>query len=179
LRVAVNIAPRQAMQPHFADTVRQALAESGFAGDRLLLELTEAALLRGADTLARSLEMIRSLGVHVALDDFGAGLATLAGLRGLPISEIKIDRSFVRSLPGLPEDRLAVETILRLAQRMQLRALAVGVENAAQWAWLKEQGCDAAQGWLIGKPVDGTGLPGVIGTLRRARGQFAAAAPTA
>jgi EAL domain-containing protein (putative c-di-GMP-specific phosphodiesterase class I) len=72
-----------------------------------------------------------------------------------------------------------VETILRLAQQMQLRTLAVGVENAAQWAWLKEQGCDAAQGWLIGKPVEGAELPGVIGTLRRARGQFVATAPTA
>jgi EAL domain-containing protein (putative c-di-GMP-specific phosphodiesterase class I)/DNA-binding response OmpR family regulator len=179
LRVAVNIAPRQAMQPHFAETVRQALAESGFAGDRLLLELTEAAMLRGAETLSRSLETIRSLGVQVAVDDFGAGLATLAGLRGLPISEIKIDRSFVRPLPGLPEDRLAVETILRLAQQMQLRTLAVGVENAAQWAWLKEQGCDAAQGWLIGKPVEGAELPGAIGALRRARGQFAVDAANA
>jgi EAL domain-containing protein (putative c-di-GMP-specific phosphodiesterase class I) len=178
LRVAVNIAPRQAMQPHFAETVRQAIAESGLAGDRLLLEITEVALLRGADTLAASLEAIRSLGVRLAVDDFGAGLATLAGLRRLPISEIKIDRSFVRPLPGMAEDRLAVETILRLAQQMQLRTSAVGVENEAQWAWLKEQGCDTAQGWLIAKPVEGTELPGVIGALRRARGQFAAAAAT-
>jgi EAL domain-containing protein (putative c-di-GMP-specific phosphodiesterase class I)/DNA-binding response OmpR family regulator len=178
LRVAVNIAPRQAMQPHFAETVRQALTESGFAGDRLLLELTEAALLRGADTLTHALATIRSLGVHVAVDDFGAGLATLAGLRGLPISEIKIERSFVRPLPGSPEDRLAVETILRLARQMRLRTLAVGVEHAAQWAWLKEQGCDGAQGWLIGKPVEGSELPGAIGALRRARGQFAVTAAT-
>jgi EAL domain-containing protein (putative c-di-GMP-specific phosphodiesterase class I)/CheY-like chemotaxis protein len=179
LRVAVNIAPRQAMQPHFAETVRQAIAESGLAGDRLLLEITEVALLRGADTLAASLEAIRSLGVRLAVDDFGAGLATLAGLRRLPISEIKIDRSFVRPLPGMAEDRLAVETILRLAQQMQLRTSAVGVENEAQWAWLKEQGCDTAQGWLIAKPVEGTELPGVIGALRRGRGQFAVDAATA
>jgi EAL domain-containing protein (putative c-di-GMP-specific phosphodiesterase class I)/CheY-like chemotaxis protein len=176
LRVAVNISPRQALQPRFAETVRQALAESGFPGDRLMLELSEATLLRQADGLTPSLEAIRTLGVEIAVDDFGAGLTTLASLRSLPITEIKIDRSFVRTLPGAPEDRLAVETVLRLARQMGLRTMAVGVENAAQWAWLKEQGCDAAQGWLIGKPVEASELAGTIGTLRRSRGQFAPAA---
>jgi EAL domain-containing protein (putative c-di-GMP-specific phosphodiesterase class I)/DNA-binding response OmpR family regulator len=178
LRVAVNVSPRQATQSGFADTVRQALAESGCAGDRLVLELGEAALLRDAGTLADTLQSLRTLGVEIAVDDFGAGLTTLASLRRLPIREIKIDRSFVRPLPGTREDRLAVETVLQLARSMQLRTVAVGVENAAQWAWLKEQGCDAAQGWLIGRPVEGAELPATIGALRRARGQFATA-PTA
>ena len=172
LRVAVNASPRQVSQPRFVDTVRQALAESGLAGDRLVIELSEGALLREARAVSQTLEALRTLGVQLCVDDFGAGLATLASLRGLPITEIKIDRSFVRALPGTAEDRMAVETVLRLAHQMGLRATAVGVENAAQWAWLKEQGCNAAQGWLIGKPVEGTELAPTIAALRRARGQF-------
>jgi len=173
LRVAVNASPRQVSQPRFVDTVRQALAESGLAGDRLVIELSEGALLREARAVSQTLEALRTLGVQLCVDDFGAGLATLASLRGLPITEIKIDRSFVRALPGTAEDRMAVETVLRLAHQMGLRATAVGVENAAQWAWLKEQGCDAAQGWLIGKPVEGHELAATVASLRKARGQFA------
>ena len=173
LRVAVNASPRQVSQPRFVDTVRQALAESGLAGERLVIELSEGALLREARSLAQTLEGLRTLGVQLCVDDFGAGLATLASLRGLPITEIKIDRSFVRALPGATEDRMAVETVLRLAHQMGLRVTAVGVENTAQWAWLREQGCDAAQGWLVGKPVEGAELAAAVGALRRARGQFA------
>ena len=173
LRVAVNASPAQVGNPHFVETVRQALAESGLAGDRLVIELSEAALLRDPRAIAQTLEALRTLGVQACVDDFGAGLATLASLRGLPIGEIKIDRSFVHALPGTPEDRMAVETVLRLASRMGLRTTAVGVENAAQWAWLREQGCDAAQGWLVGKPVEAHELVATIAALRRARGQFA------
>jgi len=129
--------------------------------------------------MSRPLSNCRDLLRLGLLHDFGAGLATLAHLRGLPISEIKIDRGFVRALPGTPEDRLAVETILRLAQPLKLRTVAVGVENTAQWAWLKEQGCDAAQGWLIGRPVESADLAATIGSLRRARGQFAEPGATA
>ena len=175
LRVAVNATPRQVAQARFIDTVRQALAESGLAGERLAIEVSESVLLRDARGLAQTLEALRTLGVQVCIDDFGAGLATLASLRGLPISEIKIDRSFVHALPGTPQERLAVETVLRLAHQMDLRATAVGVENAAQWAWLREQGCDAAQGWLIGRPVEAAELVATIASLRKARGQFAEA----
>jgi EAL domain-containing protein (putative c-di-GMP-specific phosphodiesterase class I) len=174
LRVAVNVTPRQVRHPGFAANVRQALAENGMPGDQLVLELGEAALLaRDPGSLTETLQALRTLGVEIAIDDFGAGLGTLASLRSLPVTEIKIDRGFVRPLPGTGEDRLAVETVLRLAHQLRLRTVAVGVENAAQWAWLKEQGCDAAQGWLIGRPVESTDLPATIGALRRARGTFA------
>ncbi len=177
LRVSVNVSPRQMLNEHFIDTVRQALSESGLAADRLSLEVGESALLREAKGLHATLESLRTIGVGVCLDDFGAGLATLASLRGLPISEIKIDRSFVRPLPGTPEDRMAVQTVIGLAHQLGLRAIAVGVEHAAQWAWLKEQGCDAAQGWLIGKPVEAEGLVETIAALRRGRGHFVEPAP--
>jgi len=173
LRVSVNISPHQLLQESFIDTMRQALSESGLSADRIAVEISESALLRDASTLRTAFESLRTLGVCICVDDFGAGLATMASLRGLPINEIKIDRSFVRSLPGTTEDRMAVETVLRLAHQLGLRAIAIGVENQAQWAWLKEQGCDAAQGWLIGKPVEAAQLIETIADLRRSRGQFA------
>jgi EAL domain-containing protein (putative c-di-GMP-specific phosphodiesterase class I) len=99
----------------------------------------------------------------------------VAALRDLPVQELKIDRMFIRALPGTPQDRMAVETVLQLAQRLGLRTVAVGVEHTAQWAWLKEQGCDAAQGWLIGKPVEADGFVDAIAALRRGKATFTGA----
>ncbi len=176
LRISVNVSAGQLVKGPLVDVVRQSLAESGLPGDRLTLEIGESAISGNADDVRAVLESLRNLGVTICVDDFGAGLATVAHLRNLPIQEIKIDRSFVRSLPGGAEDRLAVETVLRLARQLGLRTIAVGVETAAQWSWLKEQGCDAAQGWLIGKPLEADQLLEAVGHLRRKHGKFAEAA---
>ena len=174
LRVSVNVSPRQLQHGRLLDTVKCALSESGLSGEHLAIELPETALLRDGAEVRSTLEGLRSLGVGVCVDDFGAGLSTLAGLRNQPVDEIKIDRSFIRPLPGSTEDRLAVDTVLRLAHQLGWRAVAVGVEHAAQWAWLKDQGCDAAQGWLIGRPVEADAVIETIAAVRRRRGQFEA-----
>jgi EAL domain-containing protein (putative c-di-GMP-specific phosphodiesterase class I) len=174
LRVSVNVSPRQLTHGRLVETVRRALSESGVSGDQLAIELPESALLHDDGGLRLALEALRTLGVAVCVDDFGAGLATLAMLRGQPIDEIKIDRSFIRPLPGSTDDRLAVDTVLKLAHRLGWRALAMGVEHAAQWIWLKDQGCDAAQGWLMGRPVEADAFLDTVALLRRTRGQFTA-----
>ena len=176
LRMAVNVTPRQASTPRFIEAVRQALAESGLAGSRLVLELGEQLLLQDREALLNTLQAIRSLGVELCLDNYGSGFTSLDSLRRLPVNEIKLSRDLVQPLPGAPSDRAAVQAMLSMAHAMGLRASAVGVENASQWAWLKEQGCDAAQGWLIGKPVEARELPTSIAGLRRLRGRFAEAA---
>ncbi len=172
LRVSVNATPHQLLQADFAAMVQRSLAEGGLSGERLVVEVPERAIATREPQLARTLESLRSMGVTVAVDDFGAGLATVAALRDLAVQELKIDRMFIRALPGTPQDRMAVETVLQLAQRLGLRTVAVGVEHAAQWAWLKEQGCDAAQGWLIGRPVEADHFVEAIAALRRAKSAF-------
>jgi EAL domain-containing protein (putative c-di-GMP-specific phosphodiesterase class I) len=172
LRVSVNASPGQLRQGRLVELVRRSLSESGLSGEQLAIDLPESALLHDPHELRSTLETLRTLGVGVCVDDFGAGLSTLALLRGQPLDEIKIDRSFIRPLPGTTDDRLAVDTVLKLAHRLGWRAVAMGVEHAAQWSWLKEQGCDAAQGWLVGKPVEADAFLDTVATLRRARGQF-------
>jgi EAL domain-containing protein (putative c-di-GMP-specific phosphodiesterase class I) len=175
--VSVNASTGQLRQGRLVELVRRALSESGLSGDQLAIDLPESALLHEPHELRSALEALRTLGVSVCVDDFGAGLATLALLRGQPLDEIKIDRSFIRPLPGTTDDRLAVDTVLKLAHRLGWRSVAMGVENAAQWSWLKDQGCDAAQGWLMGKPVEPETFVDTVATLRRARGQFGGGPP--
>ncbi|MCE9620421.1 MAG: EAL domain-containing protein [Planctomycetes bacterium] len=167
LRIAVNIAANQLANPRFVDAVRGALAESGVLAGQLAMEISEAAILSNPRAFGGPLKTLRNLGVTLCVDDFGVGVATLANLRTLPVSELKMDRSFIRTLPGTAQDRSVVQTMISLGRQLQLRMVAVGVESLAQWAWLKENGCDAAQGWLIGKATAGDGIPELVGKIRR------------
>lgn len=177
LRMAVNVTPRQASNPRFAEMVRHALAESGLSGSRLVLELGEQLLLHDRETLLDTMQAIRSLGVELCLDNYGSGFTSLESLRRFPVSEIKLCRDFVQPLPGNASDRAGVKAMLSMAQALGLRTTAVGIEHASQWSWLKEQGCDAAQGWLIGRPVEASELPANLAELRRLRGRFGETAP--
>jgi hypothetical protein len=97
----------------------------------------------------------------------GVGVATLANMKALPVSELKIDRSFIRTLPGTAQDRMMVQTMLALSKQLNVRMIAVGVENITQWAWLNEHHCDGAQGWLIGKAVGTEEFPELVGKIRQ------------
>jgi diguanylate cyclase (GGDEF)-like protein/PAS domain S-box-containing protein len=155
LHVTVNVSVRQASRPDLVDAVVLALVEAGLPPQALALELTEGVLIEGDPTTIRQLRQLRDMGVQLGIDDFGTGYSSLTYLKRLPVSFLKIDRSFVSDMVDDPSDREIVAAVIRLAQTLGLVTIAEGVEDAAQLALLRELGCDQAQGYLFGRPQPG------------------------
>ena len=151
--VSVNVSARNLETPGFADFVAGLLAEHGTPAERLLLEVTETALAGDAETAANAVRDLAGLGIQIAVDDFGIGYTSMAQLRGLPITEIKIDRAFVRDVVDDPQSRAIVRSMITLAHGLGSRVTAEGVESPQVSAWLAEAGCDEAQGYLYSRPV--------------------------
>lgn len=155
LRINVNLSPTQLHHPGLvADTVR-VLEASGLAPGTLCLEVTESALIGADDELLEPLRRLAALGVDIALDDFGTGYSNLANLRRLPVSVLKLDRSFTQGMqqqPANPVDLKIVEGIVALAHSLELAVTVEGVETGVQAAQLRDLGCDTAQGWYYARP---------------------------
>ncbi|WP_269453188.1 putative bifunctional diguanylate cyclase/phosphodiesterase [Yinghuangia sp. ASG 101] len=147
--VAVNISARDIHAPAFADTVAAGLRRYGLPADALHLEITERVLFEEPQRAAGNLDALRELGVRLSLDDFGTGYSSFVHLRHIPVSEIKIDRSFVARLTVDEDDAAIVRSTVDLAHSLGLRVVAEGVEDDATWDRLRDLGCDSAQGWLI------------------------------
>ncbi|WP_436735771.1 putative bifunctional diguanylate cyclase/phosphodiesterase [Streptomyces sp. BBFR102] len=155
VRINVNVSPMQLHHPGLvADTV-DILEREGLEPGALCLELTESALIGADDDLLKPLRRLAEMGVDIALDDFGTGYSNLANLRRLPVSVLKLDRSFTRGMqqyPADPVDRKIVEGIVALAHSLDLSVTVEGVETGAQADALRELGCDTAQGWFYARP---------------------------
>jgi EAL domain-containing protein (putative c-di-GMP-specific phosphodiesterase class I) len=156
--VSVNISATDVTRSGLVAEVVRALASSGLAPERLIIELTEHAVVQDVPAAAQVLGALRELGVGVALDDFGTGYSSLFYLRELPISEVKIDRTFTTNLDTSDEDAAIVESIVRLAHAVGITAVAEGVERDAQASVLRSLGCPCAQGYLWGAPDDSAEL---------------------
>jgi diguanylate cyclase (GGDEF)-like protein len=167
VRIAVNVSSHQVRRPGLVQAVERALRDSGLAPDQLELELTESAFLHDEPKVIEVLSALKRLGVRLALDDFGTGYSSLSHLVGFSIDAIKIDRSFVA---GIGSDRNAegvIAAVLAMAKRLGLFVTAEGVETEVQRAFLKELGCDAVQGFLLGRPVEPGELAKILRTRRR------------
>jgi EAL domain-containing protein (putative c-di-GMP-specific phosphodiesterase class I) len=160
LPVSVNIAPSQFRRGDLVDQVHMALGEAGLPGRLLTLEAPEGVLSSGTGDAVAQLEAVRAAGASVAIDDFGTGIDGIACLHRCPADEVKLDRSVVARLPGSAEDRATLDLVQRHARRLGARCVAEGIERADQWALLSERGWDAAQGWLVSRPIDGADVPG-------------------
>lgn len=152
LSLAVNVSARQFRQASFVDQVRTTLEHFGLDPCRLDLELTESLLLDDIDDTVAKMTSLKALGVGFALDDFGTGYSSLDYLKRLPLSQLKIDRSFVKDLLTDPCDAAIVSAILALARSFGLKVIAEGVETEAQREFLNRIGCGAFQGFLFGRP---------------------------
>ena len=152
LSISVNVAARQLADPAFAEEVATAITRSKLDPSRLVLELTETALMHADDVSNRNLERLQQLGVHIAIDDFGTGYSSLAYLARLPIDVLKIDRSFVEQCDRRDDGLRLVETIIRLGHGLDLSVVAEGVERESQLEELRGVGCDGVQGFLLGRP---------------------------
>ncbi|MFF0017340.1 putative bifunctional diguanylate cyclase/phosphodiesterase [Streptomyces sp. NPDC005374] len=147
--VAVNVSPRDVHTPGFAGSVAARLARHGVPAGSLQLEITEHVLLEDPSRAADTLAALTAHGVKMSLDDFGTGYSSLVHLRRLPVSELKIDRSFVAKLAVDTEDAEIVRCTVDLAHSLGLLVVAEGVEDDETWERLRDMGCDAVQGWLV------------------------------
>jgi diguanylate cyclase (GGDEF)-like protein/PAS domain S-box-containing protein len=153
LGIAVNVSGRQLRETDFVDLVKTALRTHGLAAKQLCLEITETALIEEAAEARDALEEIAALGVHIALDDFGTGYSSLAHLRQFPVDVLKIDRSFVDRLETSDRDREIVAAVTAMAHVLKMTVVGEGIETDGQLKQLTDLGCDAAQGYLLARPL--------------------------
>jgi diguanylate cyclase (GGDEF)-like protein/PAS domain S-box-containing protein len=154
LKVAVNVSALQFQQADFVDRVAAALAAANLPGALLELELTESILVRDAGEALLRLYALSQLGVKLAIDDFGTGYSSLAYLKRFPIGKLKIDKSFIRSLPGDDSDAAIVRAVIQMARALNLKVNAEGVETEPQRNFLAQEGCDELQGFLFAPALD-------------------------
>jgi diguanylate cyclase (GGDEF)-like protein len=151
--LTVNLSVRQLQHPGLVETLSDRLRSAGIETRRLVLEVTESSLMANPDANIETLEQLSTLGIRLAMDDFGTGYASLNYLKRLPVDILKIDRSFIKGLPEDEDDATLVTTMMALGQSLGLEIVAEGVETLAQEAFLKRYGCQQVQGFLYSKPV--------------------------
>jgi predicted signal transduction protein with EAL and GGDEF domain len=153
LTMAVNVSAMEFGRASFITRLRRALDDTEADPDWIELEITESALMQSLPELVERLGDIARMGVRLALDDFGTGYSSLGYLKRLPLNSLKIDKSFVRDLPGDKEDEAIVCATLSMAKALELKVVAEGVELTGQRAFLADLGCDEIQGWLVARPM--------------------------
>jgi diguanylate cyclase (GGDEF)-like protein len=154
LRMAVNLSTRNLIDPSLVVFVVEKLGELGLPADALILEITESAIMSNPERAKAVLESLHAMGVVISVDDFGTGYSSLAYLSQLPVSELKIDRSFVQGMMENSSNITIVNATVDLGHNLGLQVVAEGVENASELAALRSIGCDTAQGYLLSKPVN-------------------------
>jgi EAL domain-containing protein (putative c-di-GMP-specific phosphodiesterase class I) len=152
--VAINVSALQFQQPQFIERVAAVLATSQLPPQLLELELTESILVRDADEALQRLQSLARIGVRLSIDDFGTGYSSLAYLKRFPIDKLKIDRSFIKGLPGDDSDGAIVVAILQMARALGMRVIAEGVETEGQRQFLLDSGCHEFQGFLYAPALD-------------------------
>lgn len=152
--VAINLSKKQLRDPLLAEEITTALKASGLEGRHLALEVTEESVISDLDSAGKVLHTVKKLGVCVHMDDFGTGFSALSFLHKLPIDAMKIDRAFIAMLGQEPEYDAIVYAVLALAERLDKKVIAEGVETEHQVKQLTDLGCDFIQGYHITKPMD-------------------------
>jgi diguanylate cyclase (GGDEF)-like protein len=162
LYVSVNTSPREFVSPGFANRVARVLERTGLPARRLVLEITETLLVSRASEPSQAMADLKALGVGLSIDDFGTGYSSLAYLKEFPLDFLKIDRCFVKEIGASPRDEAIVAAIVELGHLMGLKVVAEGVETDGQLGFLRERGCDAVQGYLLGRPVPAGEIPDLV-----------------
>jgi len=167
LSVGVNVSPAEFRRRELVSEVRAVLAETGLQPSRLKLEILETALMDDHETTLETLQALRSLGVKLAIDDFGAGYSSMRYLRDFPIDTLKIDRSFVAEVDKDPRAVAIIRSLVSLAHGLGIEVVAEGVETIPQLKLLLEAGCDRAQGFLFARPMPAEALPPYVASLEQ------------
>ena len=153
MSLSVNASGRQLADDHFVEDVRAALVASGLAPELLVVEITESVLLRDEDAVLSRLEALKALGVRLAIDDFGAGYASLGYLRRYPVDVLKVDLSFTSDLATAGRPGALAEAVVRIGAALDLETIAEGVEHGRQVEALQALSCEYGQGYLFARPL--------------------------
>ncbi len=154
VKIAVNLSPRQFQQQNLVTLIAEVLRETGLPPTLLELEVTEGIVMENVDVAISTLNLLREWGISFAIDDFGTGYSSLQYLKQLPLDALKIDRAFIKDLPGNQEDAAIAAATLSMAHSLGLKVVAEGVETTDQLEFLKKYNCEIAQGYLFCKPVN-------------------------
>jgi EAL domain-containing protein (putative c-di-GMP-specific phosphodiesterase class I) len=154
IRMTVNVSSIQFRQDNFVESVLGILRDTGLDPNYLQLELTEGTIMQDSGNTIKKLQSLQSMGIQVAIDDFGTGYSSLNYLKRFPLSALKIDYSFMKDVVTSPTDQAIVNAIVSLAHNFNLKVIAEGVEKSKQLSFLRECGCEGAQGNLICPPVN-------------------------
>jgi diguanylate cyclase (GGDEF)-like protein/PAS domain S-box-containing protein len=171
LAIAVNLSPRNLLDVQFPNEVQTLLDNSGVEPSLLEFEITESTMLADPVRTKQILERLSEMGIRLSIDDFGTGYSSLAYLRGLPVNEIKIDRSFVMNMDSSPDDATIVRSTIDLGRNLGLDVVAEGVETEAIWDRLGALGCTVAQGYFLSRPVPPEELRAWVTERRRMLGR--------
>ncbi|MCP5208752.1 MAG: EAL domain-containing protein [Hahellaceae bacterium] len=167
-RVAVNISARQLRDQGLFECVQSVLAGTGILPERLELEMTESMLMEDVSHVLTVLNKIKKLGVRISIDDFGTGYSSLSYLSQFPLDTLKIDRSFIQSLPGQANDEQIVQAIIAIAHSLSLGVIAEGVETQAQRDFLVSLGCEEIQGFYFARPLQAMSAANMVRNHRAA-----------
>ena len=152
--ISVNLSPQQFSDTALCSRIQDILTETGIPPELLDLEITETALMDNIDIAVSTLEQLRQIGLTIAIDDFGTGYSSLSQLKCLPVDTLKIDRSFISGVADEDDsDQKIVEAIIAMANKLQLKIVAEGIETAEQLAFLEQNECACGQGYLFDKPL--------------------------
>jgi diguanylate cyclase (GGDEF)-like protein len=154
LTININASPREIADKQYVRRVTDALDAAALPGDALTIELTETALMTDPATALRHLQLLKDVGVGLAVDDFGTGYSSLSYLRQFPVDQVKIDRAFVAGVNRSTEDRAVVKAIIQLGRALHLEVVAEGIENGAQLRALRRLGCHLGQGYHLYRPLE-------------------------
>ena len=155
-RLAVNLAPKSVTDPELASVVADMLEKWSFRADRLTLEVTEESLQGNTEAAIVQFGKLRNRGIRIAIDDFGTGQVGIADLKRLPVDQLKIDKSFVVSIPSNEKDRRLVGAMIQLANALDLEVVAEGIENSDIMQTLLAIGCEKGEGFHFSRPVPGS-----------------------
>jgi EAL domain-containing protein (putative c-di-GMP-specific phosphodiesterase class I)/GGDEF domain-containing protein len=158
LKLSLNVTAADLADPQFIESLANDLSQAGLSPHRLVVEVTEEAIINDMDAAAATLSLLRRDGVGISLDDFGAGYSSLARLARLPVDTIKLDRSFAAGLTGSERERIVVEGMIATARRLGLAVVAEGIEDDVQMAAARAAGCQWVQGFCVAPPLDEAAL---------------------
>jgi EAL domain-containing protein (putative c-di-GMP-specific phosphodiesterase class I) len=161
--IAINVSVRQLLVGDFSATVEDVLARTGLTPARLVIEVTESVLMDDLRPIRVAFDGLRSMGVRVAVDDFGTGFSSLARLQDLPVDIIKLDRAFVTGIDARPQRRRMAKAILQLSEAIGADIVAEGIETEEEAAVLRGLGYQVGQGFLFARPMSGSDLTSWVG----------------
>lgn len=163
LRIAINISGKQFRHPNFLEKIQHILSRTGMDPNRLELEITENVIMEKTDKTLSILQALKKMGIRLTIDNFGTGYSSLSSLKCFPIDRIKIHRSFISEINSSSDDEAIVHAIISLGRSMNIRVVAVGVENHDQLNFLNQVGCDEVQGYYLAEPMEAGRFAALLG----------------